>query len=483
MENTNPNTHQKAFELNMDPALYGTVAEIGAGQEVARWFFRVGGASGTLAKTMSAYDMKFSDAIYGEADQYVSRQRLRKMLSTEYDLIVERLDEERGERSRFFCYAATVATRSFSRQTDGHGWIGVRMQKHPRTPPSDILVHVRLFDEENVQQQEALGTLGINLLWAAAHFGDDYEKIANCLMDTLSRNHIEIDVMLFDGPDFEHLDNRIINLSLVEKNLSSAVIFSPQGTVQHASELLYKRPVILERGRFGPVTNVNEEMISTARSAFAKNLGLEESEILEIMEISLNNLLDAGEINHEDFLARLDILTALGKTVMVSEYGAFFRLAAYLNRYTHAPVGFVLGVALLREIFDRKYYTDLPGGILESFGRLFKSNVRMFAFPALVEETGELLTANNLKVADHLKHLFIHLRENEVILPLETDNPKPLSLTSAYLADQIRSGDPNWKTRVTPVVAQIIEGKGYWGCKRPDIRRKSRCSPQGTAST
>lgn len=465
MENTSINTHQKAFELNMDPTLYGTVAEIGAGQEVARWLFRVGGASGTVAKTMSAYDMKFSDAIYGEADQYVSRQRLRKMLSVEHDLLVERLDEERGDCSRFFCYGATVATRSFSRKTDGHGWIGVRMQQQPRTPPSDILVHVRLFDEETIQQQEALGTLGINLLWACSQFGDDYDKAVNCLMDGLSRNRIEIDVILFDGPDYDGLDNRLINLSLVEKNLTSAVIFSPKGTVQHASELLYKRPVILERGRFAPVTNVNEEMIETARAAFAKNLDIEEHEILEVMEISMNNLLDQDGIDHEDFLARLHILTALGKTVMISEYGEFWRLAAYLNRYTHAPVGFVLGVALLKEIFNQKYYTDLPGGILESFGRLFKSNVSMFTFPALDEETGELLSANNLKVADNLKHLFIHLRENGVILPLETDNPKPLSLTSAYLADTIRSGDPSWKSRVTPFVAQIIEENGYWGCK------------------
>ena len=449
----------------MDPALYGTIAEIGAGQEVARWFFRVGGASGTVAKTMSAYDMKFSDAIYGEADQYVSRQRLRKMLNHEYGLILERLDEERGDRSKFFCYAATVATRSFTRQTDGHGWIGVRMQQNPRTPPSNILVHVRLFDEEVVHQQEALGTLGINLLWACAKYGDDYDQVVSSLMDDLTRQHIEIDVVLFDGPDYEHLDNRLINLSLVEKNLTSAVIFSPKGTVQHASELLYQRPVILERGRFGPVTNVNEEMIDTARSAFAKILHLEASEILEIMEITMNNLLGSGGIDHEDFLARLDILTALGKTVMVSEYGAFYRLAAYLNRYTHAPIGFVLGVALLMEILDQKYYTDLPGGILESFGRLFKSNVRMFAFPALDEETGKLLTADNMQVDDHLKHLYLHLRENEVILPLETDNPKPLSLTSAYLADSIRSGDLSWKSRVTPFVARMIEENGYWGCR------------------
>ena len=466
MENANINTHQKAFELNMDPALYGTIAEIGAGQEVARWFFRVGGASGTVAKTMSAYDMKFSDAIYGEADQYVSRHRLREMLTHEYDLIVERLDQERGERSKFFCYAATVATRSFSRQSDGHGWIGVRMQQDPRTPPSDILVHVRLFDEEAIGQQEALGTLGINLLWACAQYEDDYDQIVSCLMDDLTRQHIEIDVVLFDGPAYEQLDNRIINLSLVEKNLTSAVIFSPEGSVRHASELLYKRPVILERGRFGPVTNVNEEMINLARSTFAANLERNEEDILEIMEITMNNLLGQGGIDHDDFLARLDILTSLGKTVMISEYGEFWRLAAYLNRYTHAPVGFVLGVALLREIFDQKYYSDLPGGILESFGRLFKSNVRMFAFPALDEESGELLTANNLKVADHLKHLFIHLRENKVILPLETPNPKPLSLTSAFLADTIRSGDPSWKYRVTPAVAKIIEENGYWGCKK-----------------
>lgn len=451
----------------MDQGLYGTVAEIGAGQEVARWFFRVGGAAGTIAKTISAYDMTFSDAIYGKCKRYVSRERVRVMLSYEFELIQERLDQKRGESSRFFAYGATVATRSFTRQTDGNGWIGLRLQQKPRTPPSDILVHVRLFDNESVQQQEALGILGINLLWAASKFGTDAHAIVDELMDELNRRRVEIDVVLFQGPDFEHVDNRIINLSLVEKNLASVVFFAPDGEVRHGTELLYKRAVLIERGRFGPVTNVNLDVLHTAREVFADSLKEDDGEILEIMEITMNNLLGHSGIDYGDFMARLDILNSLGKTVMVSEYGEFYKLTAHLNRYTSCSIGFAMGVALLKELFKEKYYTELPGGILESFGRLFKSNVRLLIYPAFDEKTGELLTAYNLEVEPHLQHLIAHLRTNKVILSLPTENPKPYSLTSEFLADQIREGDPVWKTRVTPEVARIIEEKGYWGCK-PD---------------
>lgn len=467
MNNQRPDTHQKAIELNLDQSRYGTIAEIGAGQEVARWFFRVGGAAGTVAKTMSAYDMTFSDAIYGESEQYVSRQRLRVMLKHEYGLLEERLGEIRGKESRFFSYAATVATRSYSRRSDGHGWLGVRFQLKPQTPASDILVHARVFDEENYEQQETLGILGINLIWAASKYGVDADRIVDALMDGLSRRRVEIDVVLFDGPDYKHVDNQLITVSLVEKNLTHVVFFSPEGGIKHGTELLYKRPVVIERGRFAPVTEINLKMMESGRNAFQKHLGADDSAVLEIMEISLNNLLGTKGIDHDDFLARLDILTRLGKTVMVSNYGEFYKLAAHINRYTREPIGFVLSVILLRELFDSKYYTDLPGGILESFSKIFESNVRLLAFPAKEETSEEVLTVESLKVAAKLQDLYAYLLSNEILLPLDSKDPQPVALNPEDLRETIRRGDASWKTKVTPFVAQMIEGKGYWGSKKP----------------
>ncbi len=456
-------TQQKAFELNMDPGFYGTFAEIGAGQEVARWFFRAGGAAGTIAKTMSAYDMVFSDHIYGAEERYVSRARLRKMLVREFGLLRERLAAARGDGTRFFVLANTVTARGYRTYHDCHGWMGVRVQSRPGGAPNDILLHVRMLDRENVGQQEALGILGVNLLHAARNQAGLPGGMLDRLLDGLTRERIEIDVLLFEGSDFEGVDNRLVNLELVERNLANAVIFAPGGVVRHPSEMFYKRPLVLERGRFRPATNVNLRMMECAREQYLRDTGQDAAGLVEIMEISIRNLLkDVGPDHQPDFLASLDILDRLGKTVLVSNYGEFHRLGEYLRRYSRCETGLVLGVALLRELFDESYYKDLPGGILEAFGRLFNNDLRLYVYPA-VDEDGRVLSAGNLQVARHLRLLYRHLLENGLIRPLDTPTPKPLGLSSAGLAGRIARNDPGWEERVTPEIAALIKEKGYFG--------------------
>lgn len=454
--------HQKALQINIDAQRYGTFAEIGAGQEVARWFFRVGGAAGTVAKSMSAYDMKFSDAIYGPCPRYVSRQRLETMLNHEYALLLERLAAERGDRTCFFVYANTVAAKGYRSQNECHGWMGMRFQRRPGSPPSEIILHVRLLDRENVQQQEALGILGVNLVYGAIHYNENPEDLIRSLPDGLTRERIEVDMLEFRGEDFAHLDNRLVNLELVRQGLTAAVVFDPTGQVHQASEILYKRPILLERGNFRPVTQVNLDMMAAARRQFVTEpLNAGESPI-EIMEMTVNNLLYAGDVDPDDFLARADILSALGKTVMVSSYGEFHRLAAYLRRNSKKMLGIVLGVGLLQEIFNEKYYAELEGGILESFGRLFKNDLRLYVYPALSPER-KLMKASTLAVPAHLRHLHAHLLENHCIVDVDTECPATVTFSSRDVAARIAAGDPSWEKLVDARVAAMVKARGCFG--------------------
>src|SRR5688572_32175017 len=320
-------THQKALQVNLDANLYGTFAEIGAGQEVARWFFRVGGAAGTIAKTMSAYDMTFSDAIYGPAERYVSRIRLETMLDHEYDLLIERLDKKLGSVRTFFVFADTVAARSFKQHNESHGWLGVRFQEHPRGEPSQIIVHVRMLDESNVDQQEALGIIGVNLLYGAFYHRQP-EKLIASLQENLAPNRIRVDMIRFSGPAFPNVDNRLMSLQLVSQGLTNAVMFTADGETVQPADILYKKAALVERGSFRPVTYATNDMLNGARTAFFKQTGCSDAELVVLMEMTLENLLSEGQLNHADFLARVDILGALGRTVMISKFGEYFRLAS-----------------------------------------------------------------------------------------------------------------------------------------------------------
>ena len=458
-------TNQKALEINLDKSKYGAFIEIGAGQEVARWFFRVGGASGTIAKTMSAYDMTVSDAIYGPCERYVSKPRLQSMLTREYDLLLERLEPKRGSDTRFFVFADTVAAKSFSRKEDAHGWLGVRFQTEPKGPISQVIIHVRLLDPENLQEQEALGIIGVNLIHAAMFHHDSAETIVESLLDNLTIDRVEIDMIEFSGEAFKQIDNRVMALCLVQKGMTKATMFLANGEVVQPADILHKKCILVERGSFRPITKVTLDMLECAKSMFVQEPDVEGSEILVIMEMTLKNLLDQGKIDYQDFLDRVDTLASLGKTVLISNFGEYHRLAAYFFRYTKKMIGIVMGVPTLKEIFDERYYADLEGGILESFGRLFKNKLKLFIYPLLEKDSMALITADNLVVQNHLKHLYSYLIENNFIESIRGYDSKCLSIFSRDVLDKIRRCDNSWETMVPESVIEIIKSRGFFNHK------------------
>jgi hypothetical protein len=450
-------TRQKAIQINMDSTKYGAFTEIGAGQEVARWFFSVGGASGTIAKTMSAYDMTVSDAIYGPCERYVSKQRLQCMLDREFDLLVERLDTKRGETTKFFAFANTVAANSFSRKEDAHGWLGLQFQMEPRGAVSQVIIHVRLLDPENIQQQEALGILGVNLIQAAIYHHTNSDEIIDSLLDSLSTARAEVDMIEFSGVAFKSVDNRVMALQLVQKGLSKATMFLANGEVVQPADVLYKKSILVERGSFRPVTNVTVDMLECATSMFVQEPKVQGEEVLVIMEMTLKNLLDNGQIDYQDFLARVDILASLGKIVLISNFAEYHRLAAYFFRYTKKMIGIVMGVPTLKEVFDEKYYLDLDGGILESFGRLFKNDLKLYVYPLMDKKTGALITSDNLLVTPKLRHLFCYLVENRLIESIRGFNESYLSIFSREVLLKIQKNDPSWEQMVPEPVCKIIK--------------------------
>ena len=455
-------TNRKALQINLDAKKYGTFAEIGAGQEVARRFFTVGGAAGTIAKTMSAYDMTFSDAIYGPTDRYVSRKRLWTMLDHEYDLLVKRLDAKLGGDRTFFVFADTVAARSFKQHNESHGWLGVRFQTEPRGEPNQIIIHVRMLDESNADQQEALGVIGVNLLYGAFYYSQP-EQLISSLQENLAPGRIQVDLIKFSGPSFAKIDNRLINLQLVSQGLTDAVMFTADGEMVQPSEILHKKAILIERGSFRPVTYATNDMLEGARGQFLKESGCSEEDTVVLMEMTLENLLSEGQLNHADFLARVDILGALGRTVLISKFGEYYRLASYLSRYTNRMIGLVMGVPSLIEILDEKYYLNLEGGILEALGRMFKHGLKLYVYPVIDETTGAILSATQVHVAPNLRALFQYLIDNRYIEEITDYRKDFLCIYPATVLAKLKAGDKSWEEMVPPEVAQIIKEREFFG--------------------
>ncbi len=457
-------TIQKALEINLDPAKYGTIAEIGAGQEVARFFFRAGGAAGTVAKTMSAYDMKFSDAIYGveEDRRYVSRSRLLKMLSHEYDLLIERISDSRPKNTTFFVFADTVAARGYKSKGECHGWLGVRIQAYPKAEPCDIILHVRLLDDDNHLQQEALGSLGVNLIYGAFYHHKTPEKLIESLIDNIGPHRIEVDTIEFLGPYFEDLDNRLLALHLVKAGLTNAILFSPSGEVRQPSDVLRKQSIMVLRGSFRPVTHVNMDMLKCGMLKFQQEPGVDPEQVVTIAEITTAKLVAGDVIDPRDFLARVDMLNALGLNVLISNFVRFFRLREYLNRYTQRLIGIVLGVDNILDIFDEKFYDGVEGGILEAFGKLFPGHSKMYVYPKLANDN-TLITAETLEVPRHLRHLYLHLRENGFIDALEDADESKMRYFSREILSRLKRKEKGWQEGVPDSVAEAIIKKRLFG--------------------
>jgi len=466
---------EKALRVNLDPRFYGAFAEIGAGQEVVRWFFRAGGAAGTIAKSISAYDMQVSDAIYGPCARYVCRERLEAMLEYEQRLNLERLSGARGGSTAFFAFADTVSARSFRGNNECHGWMGIKFQSRAGGQNQQIVIHVRMLDHDNAAQQEALGIVGVNLVYGACYYGDEPEKLLESLLDGLSTNRIEIDLIDFSGDEFAAVDNRVLSLRLVQLGLTGAAMFSARGKVLQPSEVLYKKPVLVARGRFRPVTYVNLDLAAAALRRFEQvTTDAEPGETVSIMEITMRNLLAQGEVDLADFLSRADVLATTGHTVMVSDYVEYYRLAAYLFRYTNRPIGLAMGGMNLREIFDESYYSKLEGGILESFGRLFKNNLKLFVYPYVDEQTRELVTLDNLQVPPALRQLYGYLVDRGCIVQLTDFNRDYLGIYSHDVLSKIGPNNTEWESMVPPAVAAVIKARGLFGYAQSAPNKRQR---------
>ena len=456
-------TDQKALAINLDSLKYGSIVEIGAGQEVARRFFSVGAAAGTIAKTMSAYDMAVSDDIYGHVDRYVSRARLLQMLDKEFTQVVARLAHLRPKETTFFAYAATVTARSFKQKNECHGWVGMRLQLHPGAPPSDVILHVRMLDNENAAQCEALGILGVNLIHGAFNHFRNPEWVVEGLADGLGSERIEVDLIHFSGPGFDQVENRLMNLHLIRSWLTRGVVFAPSGEVVVPGELFYRKPVMVMRGSFKPVTLVNVDMMRAGIKQFSQLAAVEEGEILSLAEITMNSLVSGDNVDGADFLARIDLLSSLGYTVLISDYLRYFRLRAYLRRYTQQPIGIVLSVRDFDFLFDEKFYEGLEGGILEAFGKLFPDNTHVYVYPSRPRRGDALVTLDNVEVPANLRQLLAFLKDNEKLLAVEPDDDSHLHIDVNEVLAGLRRGPGNWVEDVPPAVAEKIIGARLLG--------------------
>jgi hypothetical protein len=457
-------TEQKALEINLDASVYGTFAEIGAGQEVARYFFQVGAAAGTIAKTMSAYDKIYSDHIYGTepTGRYVCQSRLYKMLDHEYDLLSSRLTHERPG-TNFFVFADTVAAINYTRTIKGDGWLGLRFQLKPDQEPNELILHVSMLDNDNQLQQQAIGVLGVNLIYACFNYYEQPEEMLQSLLDGLE-GRVKIDMVRLTGPEFDHIDNRLICLWLVRYGLTEVAIFNPEGQSIHASEFLYKKDVLVVRGSYRPPTLVNLDMIKTSNQQFRNHSKVDSSRTFLMTEITLDNLRsEDGELDEKDFLDRAELLCILGQTVIISDCEEHQKLVSYLADYKVKQLGLVLGVRPLLDMLTNHYYQNMETRLLAAFGELFARNVRIYVYPYMQEGNAELMTAGNLPVPEGLKFLYRHLLDNQQIVDVQGYHTEHLHIFSKDILKKIREGASGWENLVPPKVAALIKEKCLFG--------------------
>ena len=461
-------TKGKALAINFDDSIYGSFAEIGGGQEVAANFFRAGGASGTIAKTMSAYDMAYSDAIYGKIGRYVCEERLLAMLDKEMELLNVRLPNK-IKNTRFFSFANTVETLNYMRTNRGHGWIGCKFQLTPESEPNECVFHVILKDQDANWQQEALGKMGVNLIYAC-YFLKDPDEILLSLVDGFRQFRIEIDMFRLEGPDFPDVDNRLMSLMLVKHGFTRAAMFGPAGNVLMPSEALYKKNVLILRGRFRPVTHVNVDMLFCGRKRFKKEEGVSKDKIAVLTELTLQDLEIGGGIDVKDFMNRVDQLCSLGQNVLISNYTEYYRLVRHISRLNgDRKIGLILGIYNLESIFEEKYYTNLKGGLLEAFGILFGINVIFYVYPSLKRNSNEIYSLADFKVSEKQKSMLQYLLDNNKLVSVSNVSDKNLHIVSDDVLDMIKNGVEGWEELVPHKVASEIKLKKLFDYIEPQV--------------
>lgn len=465
-----PSIKQKALRINLNENIYGSFAEIGAGQETARQFFRAGGASRTIAKSMSAYDKDFSDAIYGiENDKrYVTEARLRKMLNHEIGLIEERISREKHPNKLFFSFANTVATIDFAKKYKGHGWVGIKYQLEPDQAYNDIVLHLRFKENDARLQQETLGILGTNLIYGAFYKYNEPKKLLRYLYDHLDKDQLEIDTINFSGPVFEDVDNRLMSLQLVKNGMTDAVMFSPDGNNVLPARVLYKKNILTLRGSFRPVTKVNMDMYEKSYNMFLKENRVDPENTQVVFEITLSNLRAEGEIDEQDFMDRARLLCSLGQTVLISNFQEYYKLVEYFSQYSKSRMGLAMGVNNLVDIFDEKYYRHLSGGILEAFGKLFFKDLRVYLYP-MQNEDGTVTNSENLKVHPRMKELYKFFKYNGKVVDISDHDPNILTIFSRTVLGMIANNEEGWEDMLPQGVADLIKQQSLFGCETEEV--------------
>lgn len=466
--------NNKALRLNLDTSNYGSFAEIGGGQETARIFFRAGGASGTIAKTISAYDKAFSDVIYSNnlPGRYVSENRVDKMLYQEYNELTNLLQEKRD--TRFFAFANSVEILNYSKTNKPHGWIGVRFQLKQHSEPNHVMIHVRLKENDSTLQQATLGILGVNLIFACYHYHEHPNRFLTSLLENLSTDQVEITMVRMSGPELAYVDNRLLGVQLVKNGMTRAIMFDRYGNVQEPHDMLYKKNVLAFRGWFRPVTYVTLDIIRSSIKVFKKDEDYEPENTLTLCEITLNNLQQKGSFDEKDFLDRVDQLNMIGQNVMISDFKEFYKLVQYLSQFKIKNIRIVIGSLTFTKILNETYYQNLSGGIMEAFGKLFPSNAKIYLYPALAENKKDLITSKNLTIPKNLMHLYHYLIENRKIIDIEALMQNNLKIFSRDVIAKIEAHDPCWEDMVPNYVIKMIKKRKMFGYD-PSTLNDKRC--------
>jgi hypothetical protein len=457
-------TEQKALDINLNDPIYGTFAEIGAGQEVARNFFQAGAAAGTIAKTMSAYDKTYSDAIYGvePSGRYVSEPRLYKMLDHEWQLMEERLKESRPDAT-FFVFADTVQAINYTRTIKGNGWMGLRFRLVPDGPVNDMVLHVKMLDTNNRLQQEAIGILGVNMIYASFYYNDNPEKMVMSLVDNI-KDRVSIDLLRINGQSFNYFDNRLVSLYLVKHKLTSVAMFDINSRSIHASEFLYRESLMVIRGNFRPPTIVTQDVIECSFNQFRDETTLSDDKLNLMMEMTMDYLKgDGADIDEKDFLERADMITALGHKVLLSDCANHEMLINYLSDYKISNLGLVIGVRELQSIITDKYTQNQDGRLLVAFGELFSQNIRIYVYPAQTAETDEIITAENMTVPDGIKFLYQYLLDSRQVVAVKKFNSDILHIYPTDVLSDIQENKTGWEQKVPESLVKLIKERQLFG--------------------
>jgi len=448
---------EKVLDINTDPLWYGSFAEIGAGQEVARQFFQAGKASQTVALTISAYDMTFSDVIYGKekSGRYVCDSRLRKMMNHEFSKLTKRLGETRGAKTCFFSFADTVATSSDSKKSSSsHGWMGVRFQHKPTSEPNEIYLHVRLLDKQRLLQQETISKLGVNLLHSCFYKIKNTNEFMTSLFDQIKSGSLSIDAIHFNGEAFKNYNECRMNLWLIKNCFSEAIYFNAEGSVQNPSDALWGKNIFIQRAFYKPVTNTHLDIANRGLKHFIKEFNLKPQDTVTVFEFTLNNRIKNESVTLDDALLKLKMFQALKIPVLVSRFSLFYELKEFIRLSTDKPMGIVIGATHLEKLFDEKFYFDLPGGLLEGLGKLLGRFSRLYIYP---HKTNEIcLLTKSFFPPTAIKNIYTHFIENKMIQDIAGCDEITEFVHSNDILKMIKAKNNLWKKFVPEKIHSLI---------------------------